>query len=108
MPSVYQFADIFVLPSQSETWGLAVNEAMACSKPVLVSDKCGCAVDLIEEGINGFTFSSGDEEDLLNKLELFSYKSKKELEQMGMNSYEKIQNWSFEHICNVLETALLS
>ena len=48
MPLVYRLGDIFCLPSQGpgETWGLAVNEAMACSRPVIVSDKVGCAIDL--------------------------------------------------------------
>ncbi len=58
MPAIYQLADVFVLPSKGpgETWGLSVNEAMASGKPVLVSDKCGCAFDLVEEGKTGYTF----------------------------------------------------
>lgn len=107
MPSVYKLADVFVLTSKSETWGLAVNEAMACSKPVLVSDKCGCAIDLVEDGINGYTFKSGDEEDLRAKLELFSRKSKEQLAVMGENSFDKIKDWSFEKICNSIEATLL-
>jgi glycosyltransferase involved in cell wall biosynthesis len=50
MPVVYRLADLFVLPSAfGETWGLAVNEALACGRPVLVSDRVGCAVDLVAE-----------------------------------------------------------
>lgn len=48
MPVVYRMGDLFVLPSaHGETWGLAVNEAMACGRPVLVSSRVGCAVDLV-------------------------------------------------------------
>lgn len=107
MPSVYRLADVFALPSRSETWGLAINEAMACRKAVLVSDKCGCAVDLVEEGINGFTFQSENEEELINKLVLISKRSKEELKTMGENSYTKIQPWSFENICISIETTLI-
>jgi glycosyltransferase involved in cell wall biosynthesis len=49
MPVVYRLGDLFVLPSAyGESWGLAVNEAMACGRPVLVSDRVGCATDVIE------------------------------------------------------------
>jgi glycosyltransferase involved in cell wall biosynthesis len=49
MPVVYRLGDIFVLPSAyGETWGLAVNEALASGRKVLVSDRVGCAPDLIK------------------------------------------------------------
>jgi glycosyltransferase involved in cell wall biosynthesis len=49
MPVVYRLGDLFVLPSaHGETWGLAVNEALACGRPVLVSDRVGCAVDVVD------------------------------------------------------------
>lgn len=49
MPVVYRLGDLFVLPSAyGETWGLAVNEAMACGRPVLVSDRVGCAADIVD------------------------------------------------------------
>ena len=51
MPAVYRLGDAFVLPSaHGETWGLAVNEALACSRPVLVSDRVGCAADVVAPG----------------------------------------------------------
>jgi len=50
MPIVYRLGGLFVLPSAyGETWGLAVNEALACGRPVLVSDHVGCAVDVVTE-----------------------------------------------------------
>ena len=63
MPKVYHSCDVLVLPSQGpgETWGLAVNEAMASGKAVLVSDKCGCYPDLVQDNINGFVFKSNDQ-----------------------------------------------
>jgi glycosyltransferase involved in cell wall biosynthesis len=60
MKIVYRLANVFVLPSKSETWGLSVNEALASGIPVLVSDRCGCAADLVVDGVNGFIFKSND------------------------------------------------
>lgn len=60
LPELYAAADAIVLPSFSETWGLVVNEAMACGVPVVVSDACGCAPDLVEVGVTGFTYPCGD------------------------------------------------
>lgn len=49
MPVVYRLGDLFILPSAyGETWGLAVNEALASSRPVLVSDRVGCAPDVVD------------------------------------------------------------
>ncbi len=49
MPVVYRLGDLVILPSAfGETWGLAVNEAMACGRPVLVSDRVGCAADVVD------------------------------------------------------------
>jgi glycosyltransferase involved in cell wall biosynthesis len=60
MPVVYRLGDLFVLPSAfGETWGLAVNEALACGRPVLVSDRVGCAPDIVNEAV-GKVFSWSD------------------------------------------------
>lgn len=61
MPAAYVAADALVLPSDyGETWGLVVNEAMACGRPALVSDRVGCGPDLIIPGQTGDTFPFGD------------------------------------------------
>jgi len=69
LPTAYASADALVLPSDGgETWGLVVNEAMACGLPPVVSDAVGCAPDLIEEGKTGFTFRCGDNAELAERL----------------------------------------
>lgn len=104
MPSIYHACDIFVLPSRGpgETWGLAVNEAMACSKAVLVSNKVGCAIDLVENGVNGYIFVSEKLDDLINKMLLIS-NSKEETKMMGEKSAQKIKNWNFETTVTSIE-----
>ena len=60
MPVVYRLGNLFVLPSAfGETWGLAVNEALACGRPVLVSDRVGCAADVVDASC-GRVFSAAD------------------------------------------------
>lgn len=61
MPAAYAVADALALPSgDSETWGLVVNEALACGLPVVVSDAVGCGPDLVVPGVSGATFPVGD------------------------------------------------
>jgi glycosyltransferase involved in cell wall biosynthesis len=61
LPSYYVAADVLVLPSDGgETWGLVVNESMACGLPAIVSDAVGCGPDLVEQGATGFTYKCGD------------------------------------------------
>ncbi len=65
----YAAADIFVLPSAfQETWGLVVNEAMNSSLPIIVSDRVGCAEDLVRPGWNGFVVSHRDPEALADAI----------------------------------------
>jgi glycosyltransferase involved in cell wall biosynthesis len=64
LPDYYAFAGAFIHASTSEQWGLVVNEAMASGLPVIVSNRCGCCEDLVEDGVNGFTFDPFDEDRL--------------------------------------------
>lgn len=69
MPAVYRIADLFVLPSAfGETWGLAVNEALACGRPVLVSSRVGCAADVVDRSC-GRVFAVDDWSEFSNVLD---------------------------------------
>ncbi|HEX3385637.1 MAG TPA: glycosyltransferase family 4 protein [Mucilaginibacter sp.] len=105
MPFLYQACDLFCLPSKSETWGLSINEAMACSKAVLVSDKVGCAPDLVLEGQNGMTFKSQDAGDLAKALKELTA-DKEILFRFGRRSRELINDWTFEKIATAIENTL--
>ncbi|RZK36073.1 MAG: glycosyltransferase [Pedobacter sp.] len=97
MPMIYQACDLFCLPSKGpgETWGLAVNEAMAAGKAVLISDRVGCGTDLVENGKNGYIFKAQDENDLLVKLKIL-VEDQYGLAEMGKRSAQKIKQWSFK------------
>ncbi|TKC08643.1 glycosyltransferase family 4 protein [Pedobacter frigoris] len=93
MPGIYQACDLFCMPSNHETWGLAINEAMAAGKAILASDHIGCAIDLIRES-NGKTFKRGDITDLQEKLELLMVR-KSDLTERGLASKSIIAKWDF-------------
>ena len=57
IPDLYAHAAALILPSRSETWGLAINEGMVAGLPVIASRSCGCVEDLVEDGGNGFVFA---------------------------------------------------
>lgn len=60
MPRAYAAADVLALPSDRETWGLVANEALACGRPVVLSDRVGAAPDLVGDNAVGRAFPVGD------------------------------------------------
>ncbi|WP_266366601.1 glycosyltransferase family 4 protein [Tellurirhabdus rosea] len=97
VPAYLALADVLVLPSYSEPWGLVVNEAMACGLPVLVSDRCGCAPDLVENGRNGFTFAPDQPAQLTEALRQL-VKQPDLARQMGEQSAAMIEPYSLQHV----------
>ncbi|MEJ0067176.1 MAG: glycosyltransferase family 4 protein [Caulobacteraceae bacterium] len=69
MPPAYAAADVLVLPSESETWGLVVNEALACGRPILISDAIGCAPDMAAHLGDRVVFPAGDVNALAARLQ---------------------------------------
>ena len=106
----YQACDLFCLPSKGpgETWGLAVNEAMACGKAVLVSDKVGCAADLVDHDVNGMIFHSTSIDDLEEKLTHLLDKEKEGLKLMGQFSLKIIEKWTFANQVKAIEKEILN
>lgn len=69
IPAAYAASDALVLPSDfGETWGLVVNEAMACGLPAIVSDRVGCASDLVHDGETGYRFPFADTSALADRM----------------------------------------
>jgi glycosyltransferase involved in cell wall biosynthesis len=105
LPSYYGLANAFILASTAETWGLTVNEAMAVGLPVLVSKRCGCADDLIEEGTNGYTFDPSDIDALTDRM-LEMAGGEYDLNAMGEAGRKIISRWTVEFCAeNTLKAA---
>jgi glycosyltransferase involved in cell wall biosynthesis len=95
MPPYYAAADCLVLPSDGgETWGLVVNEAMACGLPAIVSDAVGCAADLIESGRTGESYPLGHVENLADAIERLSRRQPSEVSLMKRAVRAKIRGYS--------------
>jgi glycosyltransferase involved in cell wall biosynthesis len=92
LPEYYALASCFIHPSTTEQWGLVVNEAMASGLPVLVSNRCGCARDLVQEGVNGFTFDPYDVEQMA-QLMLKVSDLRFQVGSFGLSSFRIISNW---------------
>jgi glycosyltransferase involved in cell wall biosynthesis len=91
IPKVYIAADALVLPSDyDETWGLVVNEAMACGLPALVSDRVGCGPDLVETGATGARYSFGDIEAMATVMEEWA-ETPGRLRHLGVAAEERVR-----------------
>lgn len=104
LPVYYGLAGAFIIPSLSEPWGLVVNEAMASGLPVLVSNRCGCAQDLVQEGLNGFTFDPYDVEalaQLMFKISDVNFP----LSALGLESCRIIADWGPARFAQGLQRA---
>jgi glycosyltransferase involved in cell wall biosynthesis len=92
VPSAYAAADALVLASDfGETWGLVVNEVMASGRPAIVSNRAGCARDLILEGRTGSTFPFGDVDELARVIALWASKPDL-LAELGNNARAHVLN----------------
>ena len=94
MPSAYVVADCLVLPSDyGETWGLVVNEAMACGVAAIVSNCVGCGPDLVEHGVTGMVFLFGDVQALADILRSLA-ENPQALREMGDRAHVRIDAYS--------------
>lgn len=101
LPVYYRMADVFVLPSEREPWGLAVNEAMACGTSVVVSDEVGCGPDLVND-TTGRTFPAGD----ANALAAAICECLENSEILGANARTHILDWGYTADIYGLKAAL--
>ena len=106
LPLYYAIADIFVLPSLNEFWGVTVTEAMASALPIILSDKVGSRKDLLKEGKNGFCFKNDDSGRLASYIERF-LENPASIAEMGKNSRKIIKNFDHSFCENNLRNALV-
>ena len=107
LPEFYAKAGAFIHASTTEQWGLVVNEAMASGLPVLVSNRCGCAVDLVKEGENGWTFDPCHEEQMAGLM--LKVSTDENLQKtMGERSRQIIAEWGAERFASGVKSAVES
>ena len=94
----YKAADLFVLPTREDIWGLVINEAMAYGLPVITTDRCVAGLELVEEGVNGYIVPVEDENALAQKMEAALAS---DMEAMGKASLEKIRPYTLENMAKV-------
>ena len=111
LPAYYGLAGAFVHASMRETWGVVVNEAMAAELPVIVSNRCGSATELVCEGHNGFTFDPANVIELSELLWKVAHGSC-DRASMSVASHEIIQGWTpntyAESLLSVADVAVRS
>ncbi len=91
----YAAADLLVLPSSHEPWGLVLNEGMCFGLPVVASDAVGAAPDLVHPGENGFVYPVGDVEALAGALRTLLEDPARRA-RMGVRSREIVAAYSYD------------
>ena len=91
----YKAADLLVLPTKSDVWGLVINEAMACGLPVITTNRCVAGLELIRDGINGYLVPVDDLEALTEKIRAVLTA---DYRQMGAAALETIRPYTFENM----------
>lgn len=92
MPKMYGLADLFVLPSLEETFGLVINEAMASGLPIITTNNVGSCLDLVNPGENGFVIPAGNVTELSNAI-IKIISNPDLLSKMGKKSSEMINKF---------------
>jgi len=95
LPEVYTAADLLVVPSHYEPFGVVVNEAMLCGRPVVVSDHVGARFDLVREGRTGFVYPCGDVDRLATILRELPGNPER-FRAMGQAALAQMADWSPE------------
>ncbi len=105
-PVLYNTLDIFVLPSQSESFGVVFLEAWACRKPV-IGTNMGAIAALVKEGHDGLLFAAGDAESLLQKITIL-INNKNTREELGENGHKKtVANYNWPTVVKKYRDAYL-
>ena len=105
LASHYGRSHALVLASRKDTWALVVNEAMAAGLPVIVSRACGCVDDLVEDGVNGWSFACDDAQGLVECLEQSDRQLAEERKTMTSLAKLRLKNFAPESFAMGLKKA---
>ena len=92
---LYNAADLFVLPTREDIWGLVINEALAFGLPTITTDRCVAGLELIEDGVNGYVVPVGDAKALAEKIQAVLASDR---EKMGHSALEKVRPYTLENM----------
>lgn len=96
----YNVADLFVLPTREDIWGLVINEAMAFGLPIITTDKCVAGVELLEDGENGYIVPVEDTKILSGKIQTIMANDNLR-KTMARNNLIKVKKYTIEEMANV-------
>ena len=102
----YRAADVFVLPTREDIWGLVVNEAMANGLPVITTTRCNAGLEMVEDGVNGRLYDPEDIEGLKEILLTHSVNEEK-LSEMAQKALDKSHDFSLDRMVEVHKRELL-
>jgi len=102
----YAEASVFILPSITDQWGLVVNEAIASGLPCIVSNTCGCTIDLIHHLSSGWVFSPSDSHELTSLLFIAEQQTPSERKSMTENASKRLNRYSIQAFCNGITKAM--
>lgn len=95
----YMAADVFVLPTREDIWGLVINEAFANALPVVTTDKCGAGLELIDDGVNGYIVKSEQPKELAKRIDDVLQDSVKRVE-MSKTALQTAKSYTLENMAN--------
>lgn len=105
LPKYYALADVFCLPSLYDTFGVVIDEAMACGLPVVTTTRVGAVADLVRDGVNGIVVAPGDATGLAQALgEILSDDARRE--RMGECARARMTSWSVDTAADALMECL--
>jgi len=96
LPELFSEANVFVLPSRYDGWGVVVNQALGAGLPLICSDAVGAAFDLVQENVNGFQVPAGSVDALAGAMEIF-LRNPELLAKFGAASRKLAKEWTPAH-----------
>lgn len=89
----YKCADIFVLPTREDIWGLVVNEALSYGTPCITTNRCGAGCALIKDGVNGYIVPTNNDKELVTKINSLLNSKSRDIRKACI---ESVENYTIE------------
>ena len=97
LPSVYASANVLCVPSRYDGWGLVVPEGLAAGLPVIATDRMGAALDLVQDGENGWVIPAGDVRALADALEKAARLPGDSISEMSISACQSVAHHGLAH-----------